>query len=188
MKNIGLVGFLGFLVACSSGSTDEKTKEVSSQVSEKGLEESVKAVKAFEDSLKAASKTGTLEFSPETAVVYAEKCLAITHRFPKSDEAPRYMDKAHIIFASAGLNQRSVMIADSLIMRYSTYKNRAMVLESLAGSYDVFVKPRQKDKVKLYYELLLKENPKMDPAQRKQIEKRLKYVDLTFEEFISKAN
>ena len=63
-----------------------------------------------------------------------------------------------------------------------------MVLESLAGAYDVFVIPRQKAKVQYYYEMLLKENPKMDAEQRKQIEKRLKYIDLTFDEYVSKSN
>lgn len=152
------------------------------------LEQSVKAIKAYEDSLKSVSASGELEYSQQGAVTYAEKCLDIYHRFPKSAEAPRYLDKAHIIFASVGLHQRSVVLADSLITMYPTYKNRAMVLESLAGAYDVFVIPRQKDKVKHYYELLLKENPKMDPEQRKQIENRLKYVDLTFDEYISKLN
>jgi hypothetical protein len=183
------------LVACTSNPEVPKqtgSSEVKSSTDDvpevKSLTAFAQELKTFEDSLKKVSNSGTLEYSQETAVVYAEKCLSIAHRFPKSKDAPKYMDKAHIIFASAGMNQRSVIIADTLIMRYPLYKNRAMVLESLAGSYDVFVIPRQKDKVKYYYELLLKENPKMDPEQRKQIEKRLKFIDLTFDQFISKAN
>jgi hypothetical protein len=174
------------LVGCSSDS--DKTVETKKEPKSENYTDAVKELKAFEDSLKNVSASGSLEYSQETAVVYAEKCLAITHRFPKSKDAPKYMDKAHIIFASSNLHQRSVIIADSLIMMYPMYKNRPMVLESLAGSYDVFVIPRQKDKVKKYYEMLLKESPDMDPAQRKQIENRLKYVDLTFDEYVSKAN
>lgn len=169
------------MVACSS---DPGTVEKSGEPKKEDLSSMIQEVKLFEDSLK---KSG-MQYSQETAVVYAEKCLSVTHRFPKSKEAPKYMDKAHIIFASAGLHQRSVVIADSLILMYPMYKNRAMVLESLAGSYDVFVVPRQKDKVKKYYEMLLQENQKMSAEQRKQIEDRLKYVDLTFEEYVSKAN
>ena len=175
-----------FLFSCSS-----EPKAVESTDSEKdvvNIATAVQEVKIFEDSLKKSSVSGSLEYDQETAVVYAEKCLAVAHRFPKSKDAPKYMDKAHIIFASANLHQRSVIIADSLILMYPMYKNRAMVLESLAGAYDVFVIPRQKDKVKKYYEMLLKENPKMDAEQRKQVEDRLKYVDLTFDEYVSKAN
>lgn len=171
------------MTACSSD--PEKKSETKTDNADKGdLASAIQEVRAFEDSLK---KSG-MQYSQQTAVIYAEKCLSVTHRFPKSKEAPKFMDKAHIIFASASLHQRSVIIADSLIAMYPEYKNRAMVLESLAGAYDVFVIPRQKEKVKKYYEMLLKENPKMKDEQRKQIEDRLKYVDLTFDEYVSKAN
>lgn len=185
MRKLVVIAALFSLAACSSESKKAETAEVKNET---GLPEAIQEVKAFEDSLKSGSQSGTLEYDQQTAVTYAEKCLSIYHRFPKSKEAPKYLDKAHIIFASANLHQRSVVLADSLIMLYPTYKNRPMVLESLAGAYDVFVIPRQKDKVKKYYELLLKENPGMDAEQRKQIENRLKYVDLTFDEYISKVN
>lgn len=185
MRKLLLIAALFSLAACSSEGKQEKTADAAGK---DDLPSAIKEVKAFEDSLKTRSQSGELEYDQQTAVAYAEKCLSIYHRFPKSEEAPKYLDKAHVIFASANLHQRSVVVADSLIMLYPTYKNRPMVLESLAGAYDVFVIPRQKDKVKKYYELLLQENPKMDPEQRKQIEKRLKYVDLTFDEYISKAN
>ncbi|MNK05497.1 hypothetical protein D3C87_233800 [compost metagenome] len=186
MRKLLVIAVLFSLAACSSESKKEETAEVVKK--ESGLPGAIKELKAFEDSLKSLSQSGTLEYDQQTAVAYAEKCLSIYHRFPKTEEAPKYLDKAHIIFASANLHQRSVVLADSLILMYPMYKNRPMVLESLAGAYDVFVIPRQKDKVKKYYEMLLKESPDMDAAQRKQIEKRLKYVDLTFDEYISKVN
>jgi hypothetical protein len=143
------------------------------------------ALKTYEDSLNV--KANGIP-NPTVAVAYAEKCLAITHAFPKSKEAPKYMNKAHIIFSSVGLHQRSVIIGDSLIRNYPMYEKRAMVLESLASSYDVFIQPRKKDKVKLYYEMLLREDKAMSTEQKAQIEKRLKYIDLSFEEFIQKVN
>lgn len=185
MKWLLVIAVGCLFAACSS---NPEASEKSDETKSTGLAGAIQEVKAFEDSLKKSSTSGTLEFNDETAVIYAEKCLAVSHRFPKSKEAPKFMDKAHIIFASAGLHQRSVIIADSLIMLYPLYKNRPMVLESLAGAYDVFVIPRQKEKVKMYYELLLKENPDMESEQRKQIEDRLKHVDLTFDEYVSKSN
>lgn len=186
MRTLFLTGMVLFVLGCSS--KEEGAKEGQKSAGEQTLQEAVKEVKSFEDSLKSVSASGKLEFDQQVAVTYAEKCLSVYHRFPKTEEAPRYLDKAHIIFASVGLHQRSVILADSLISMYPTYKNRAMVLESLAGAYDVFVIPRQKAKVQYYYEMLLKENPKMDAEQRKQIEKRLKYIDLTFDEYVSKSN
>lgn len=185
MKLVSIILIGLFLAACSSKT--EKMEETNG--SKPGdLPAAIRELKAYEDSLRKSSASGVLEYSQETAVIYAEKCLSITHRFPKSEEAPKYMDKAHIIFASANLHQRSVITGDSLILMYPMYKNRPMVLESLAGAYDVFVIPRQKNMVKKYYEMLLKEDTKMSDEQRKQIEDRLKHVDLTFEEYISKSN
>jgi hypothetical protein len=78
------------------------------------------------------------------------------------------------------------MLADTLIQNYPLYKNRSMVLESLASAYDVFIIPRRKDKVKRYYEMLLKESKTLTNEQRKDIEFRLQNIDLTFEELIQK--
>jgi hypothetical protein len=59
-----------------------------------------------------------------------------------------------------------------------------MVLESLATAYDVFLHPRNKEKVKMYYEMLLKEGTNLPAEQRQNIVFRLKNIDLSFEELI----
>lgn len=184
---IGLYFVLGlFLFAsCKDQSTQNGESVVKTDVS---LEELKADLKRFEDSLKSSSKGGSMDFDEETAVRYAEKCLLIKNRFPKSEEAPALMNKAHVIFSSVGLYQRSVLVADSLIIMYPMYEKRAMVLESLASSYDIFIVPRRKEKVKKYYEMLLAENPKMNSEQRHMIEQRLKWIDLPFEEYIQKVN
>jgi hypothetical protein len=60
-----------------------------------------------------------------------------------------------------------------------------MVLESLATAYDIFLRPRNKEKVKMYYEMLLKEGKDLPAEQRKNITYRLNNIDLTFEELIA---
>jgi hypothetical protein len=54
-------------------------------------------------------------------------------------------------------------------------------LESLASTYDVLIEPRDAEKVKYYYELLLKE--KIKASKRKDIENRLKHIDMDFFEY-----
>ncbi len=144
-------------------------------------EEVVESFKQYEDSIKA---DGNALVDSKKGVEYAEKCLEIAHKFPKDKDAPKYMDKAHMIFAGLGLHGRSVALADSIILMYPMYENRAMVLQSAATTYDMLILPRKKDKVKKYYEMLLKENPKMPAEQRKDIEFRLEHIDLTFEELV----
>ena len=162
-----------FLFAC--GSKNDKPTTV---------EQAVEQVKLFEDSLRALKVDPNRLTDPNIGVKYAEKCLSVAHQFPDSKETPASMDKAHIIFASLGMHARSVAVGDTLIRMYPTYKNRPMVLQSMASAYDLFLQPRRKDKVLFYYNLLLKENPGLPKDQREMIENRIKYIDLTFEQMI----
>lgn len=148
-------------------------------------EDFVAAVSEFEDSLKASAVDVNQLTDQAIGVKYAEKCLAVYHQFPKDKDAPRYLDKAHVIYASLGMHQRSVLLADTLIQNYPLYKNRPMVLESLATAHDIFLRPRNKEKVKMYYEMLLKEGKDLPAEQRKNITYRLNNIDLTFEELIA---
>lgn len=179
MRNYLLFGIsLLLFVACSGNKDQVEGAEV------KSLDVMKTELKNFEDSLKL--KKGIA--SDSVAVVYAEKCLRIAEVYPKSEEAPACIDKAHVVLASVGLHRRSVIIADSLVTKYPQYKNKLMVLESLASSYDIFIQPRDKNQVKKYYELMLSEFPDMPKEQKEQIEKRLKFVDLSFEEYIMQQN
>jgi hypothetical protein len=160
--------------SCTSQNSPEK------KLVKKDLKQELSALKAYEKQLKKDQAMST-----EKAVEYADKCLAVAHNYPKSTEAPQLMNKAHIILSSVGLYQRSVLLADSIIIMYPMYEKRSMVLESLASSYDVFIIPRDKEKVKKYYEMLLTESKNMDTEKRQSIENRLKHINLTFEEYIS---
>jgi len=165
-----LIAFIGLCLTSCGGGDHTQTKD-----------ELIEAFKQYEDSIKSdVSQISDVK----KGVEYAEKCLEIAHKFPNDKDAPKYMDKAHMIFAGLNLHARSALIADSIIMVYPLYENRAMVLQSAATTYDMFLLPRKKDKVKKYYELLLKENPKMPAEQRKDFEYRLAHIDLTFEEMI----
>lgn len=163
--------FLGY--SCTSQSTSPEANK------QKTIKDALKEIKSFEKKIKNQST-----LNEATAVEYADKCLAVAHDFPKSKEAPQMMNKAHVILSSVGLYQRSVVLADSIIIMYPTYEKRVMVLESLASSYDIFIVPRKKEMVKKYYEMLLQEGKSMDSIKRQSIENRLKFIDLSFEDYI----
>ncbi len=165
-----LIAFVGLCLVSCGGGKNKQTKE-----------ELIEAFEQYEDSIKSDASQIV---DTKKGVEYAEKCLEIAHSFPNDKEAPKYMDKAHMIFSGLALHARSAQLADSIIAVYPLYENRAMVLQSAATTYDMFLLPRKKDKVKKYYEMLLKENPKMPAEQRKDIEYRLAHIDLTFEEMI----
>lgn len=172
----GIVLLFGLSLLSGCGDKEKTANE--SDV--KSLDVMKSELKNFEDSLKLNKGIA----NDSVAVVYAEKCLQIAEVYPKSEEAPACIDKAHVILASVGLHRRSVIIADSLVTKYPQYKNKLMVLESLASSYDIFIQPRDKDQVKKYYSMMLSEFPDMPKEQKELIEKRLKYIDLSFDDYI----
>jgi hypothetical protein len=180
MKKLIFPLLLALLASCSA----EKTKQARV---EKPAGETLEGMKAGIGALEDSLSNGTLQMDKDcrTGVRYAEKCIALAQKFPASKEAPVYLDRAHMIFSGCGLNRRSVEVAEGLVKKYPLYPNRPMVLESLAAAYDISIVPRDKNKVKYYYGLLLKENPGMPEERRKEIGLRLDNIDLTFEEMIS---
>ena len=167
----GMVGLLVLLTACSGGAAKETVTQ----------EALLQEVTVFVDSLK---RNLIPAGSREVTINYAEKCLAVYRNFPKSKEAPKYLDKAHVILSSNGLHGLAVLYADTLINKYPAYKNRPMVLQSLASAYDLFIIPRKKELVVKYYKMLLKENPNLPKEERENVQFRLDNIDKTFEELI----
>jgi hypothetical protein len=105
-------------------------------------------------------------------------------RFPKDNSAGKCLDKIQMYYSGNGFYLLAVKYADTLLKNYPKYANRAMVLEGQAVNFDMFVVPRDTNKVKYYFSLLLKENPLMDKDKKKGIELRLKHIKLNFEEFV----
>ena len=110
------------------------------------------------------------------------------HTYPKSNQAPVCLVKIHMIYSSTKRYPLSVNYGDTLLKEYPSYINRAMIVESMAVTYDIFILPRNKQKVRFYNELLLKENPNLPLDKREEIEFKLENLDLTLEEMIRKAN
>lgn len=178
MKQFGW-WMLALGMSAAACSENKKTGENSEKPELEALKE---RVSAYEDSL--SKGTAKMDAGQTQCVYYAEMCLDVPKNYPESKEAPAYMDRAHMIFSSCNLHRRAVITAEELIREYPSYKNRQMVLISLATAYDIFILPRNKDKVRYYYEQLLKENPDMPKEEREGYEFRLKYIDLSHEELI----
>jgi hypothetical protein len=77
--------------------------------------------------------------------------------------------------------EQSVAYGDTLLQLFPKYKNKDFVLESIAGTYDVLIEPRNQEKIVFYYQLLLKENLKN--SKRKEIENRIAHIDMDFFEY-----
>ena len=151
-------------------------------------EELIEKINYMEDSLKRlTSQLKDIKQIPNlTRMELINRLLDFYRNYPEDQFAPECLDKVHMTYSGMGVYIRSVEYADTLLLNYPNYVNRAMVLESQGSSYDIFIQPRDSVKVRYYYELLLKENPKMDKAKRNGIKERLKFNHLNFDQYIDK--
>lgn len=102
------------------------------------------------------------------------------NKYPNDTLAPQYLDKIHMLYSGMGKYQNATEYADKILKEYPNYVNRDMIIESQIMSYDVFITPRNPEKVKYYIEMLLRENPDMNKEKRSEYEERLKNVDRSF--------
>jgi hypothetical protein len=174
------VSFL--LFACGGNSTEQ------SETDKPTKEALVQKITEMEDSLRnlQANIDQVKQVPNLTRIEYINRLLELYHLYPEDPKAAECLDKVHMVYSGMNVHIRAVQYADTLLEKYPEYVNRAMVLESVGSSYDIFMQPRDSAKVRLYYEKLLKENPKMDKEKRKGIQERLKYNHLNFDQYIDK--
>ena len=105
---------------------------------------------------------------------------------PENAKAPVYLDRIHMWYTVKGEYANSLKWATTLLETFPKYENREMVLESCASMYDLHITPRDSVKVRAIYEQLINEYPLMDADKKSGIVNRLKYNNLSFEEYILK--
>lgn len=178
MKRVIYFSFALFLFACSEDpkqTAEDKTKEL------------LQDFKKYEDSL-GVMQVNSKVTNSTIAVQYAEKCISVAEEIPQSEEAPKLLDKAHMIFCNFNMHRRSLEPAQKVIEKYPYYKNRLMVIQSVANAYDMFILPREKNQAKKYYELYLKENKNISKEEKADLEFRIKNIDLTVDQLIEVQN
>ena len=142
----------------------------------------------YEDSL------ATLQKDPKKAaqitslaqIELINRLKAYSRAFPKDTFSADCLFKTHMIYEQLRAPLEARAYADTLLERFPNYKNRPLLLESLASSYDLNM-PRDTTKVRYYFNLLLQE-PTTTKEQKMDIEKRLAQLELTFEQYIMQKN
>lgn len=173
MKGLTLIALSLLLWQCADSNKQPQTDE-----------EMEALMEVYEDSLLTYGQKQE-EFAVVTATSgrFTEVMLTYAKDYPDAKKAPECLDKAHMLLTVAGDMKEAVKWGELLIEKYPAYPNRPMVLENLALAYDYSIEPRDSNKVRKYYELLLKENPDMDTEKRDDIERRLLMNDVPFERY-----
>jgi hypothetical protein len=145
-------------------------------------------ITSYEDSL------ATLQKDPKKAaqitslaqIELINRLKAYSRAFPKDTFSADCLFKTHMIYEQLRAPLEARAYADTLLERFPNYKNRSLLLESLASSYDMNM-PRDTTKVRYYFNLLLQE-PTTTKEQKMDIKKRLAQLELTFEQYIIQKN
>ena len=143
-------------------------------------------IKEMEDSLKGLQmRIQDIKRIPNlTHFELINRLLDFYHYYPQDPYAAQCLDKVHMKYSGMNIHQRAVQYADTLLDKFPKYENRALVLESQGSAYDIFIQPRDTAKVRKYYTMLLKENPKMEKDKAAGIRDRLLHLDMNFDQFI----
>jgi hypothetical protein len=160
-----------FIESCGGPAKTDKKTELKTSIKE--MEDSIIAI---QKNPAQAAKMPSL-----TNIELINRLLAYYRAYPEDSFSAECLFKVHIKYSDLQAYEQSVAYGDTLIQLFPNYANKDFLLESLASTYDVLIEPRNPEKVKYYYELLLKE--KIKPTKRRDIENRLKYIDMDFFEY-----
>ncbi len=166
-----LLSFALFVESCGGPAKADKKTELKTSI--KQMEDSIMAIQ--KDPVQAAKMPSL------TNIELINRLLAYYRAYPEDSFSADCLFKVHIKYSDLQAYEQSVAYGDTLIQLFPNYANKDFLLESLASTYDVLIEPRNPEKVQYYYELLLKENIK--PTKRKDIEKRLKHIEMDFFEY-----
>lgn len=161
------------LVVESCGGPAKTDKKTELKASIKQMEDSIMAIQ--KDPMQAAKMPSL------TNIELINRLLAYYHAFPKDKYAADCLFKTHIKYSDLQAYELSVAYGDTILQLFPKFENKDFLLESIASTYDVLIEPRDEEKVRFYYETLLKEDLK--PVKRKDIENRLAHIDLDFFEY-----
>ena len=166
-----VLSFALFVESCGGPTKADKKTELKTSI--KQMEDSIMAIQ--KDPIQAAKMPSL------TNIELINRLLAYYQAYPKDSFSADCLFKVHIKYSDLQAYENSVAYGDTLLQLFPNYANKDFLLESLASTYDVLIEPRDSEKVKFYYELLLKE--KIKATKRKDIENRLKHIDMDFFEY-----
>ncbi|MEN9699389.1 MAG: hypothetical protein RLZZ301_587 [Bacteroidota bacterium] len=161
-----------WLAACSTDAPKDQKTQLKDRISE--MEDSI--TKIQKDPMLAAKMPSL------TKIELINRLLAYYHAYPTDAYAAECLFKVHMTYDALQAPEQATAYADTLLEKFPNYKNRALILESLASTYDI-EEPRDTAMVRKYFTLLLEE-PKVSAQKKKDIQARLKHLELPFDAYI----
>jgi hypothetical protein len=181
MVRIAISCLILFLVACSRNASETNiqvgltplqllSKKI--EVKELELQKSYQKLMQNESDSLPIQTIHQLEVLYKRYFIYDNKALL----------SAEYLDKLQQLYLQEKKYMLSLSWSDSLLTHFPTFKGKANVLLSAATTADVCMHDRSK--MIYYYRRLLNEHPKLKLEIKKMVEDRLKYSELSYEDYL----
>lgn len=182
-KGFCLFALLLLFSSCKNG-TSEKEDALKNRGAGFSRNELKASIKQMEDSI-----TGLLQDKNRkklipslTFIELINRLKSYYQRFPNDPYSSQCLFNIHIQYSSLNANDLAIAYGDTLLSKFPNFPNIDLLLESMATTYDIYILPRDTTSLRKYYTLLLKEST-VTPEKRKEIQMRLKYIEMNFFEY-----
>jgi hypothetical protein len=115
------------------------------------------------------------------------RLTAYYRAFPADKYSSDCLFKIHMKYSELNAHEKSVAYGDTLLKLFPNYENKEFLLESMASAHDAYILPRDTAKVRYYFNQLLADKT-VSQSKKQDICNRLKYLNLSFEDYILKVN
>lgn len=184
MKKLAVLALLFSAILVSCG---EKTEEVEVAPT---IESLTKDIAMLEDSIMRMSQEEDVYGKQMINLIRQqlhEKLRYGYQNFPEDKNAPRFLTKLHMSYASIGVDEMASRYADTLIADYPQFKDRRQIIESQILYYSM-KEPYDSKKTEELVKLVLEDdNIILTEEQRADYEYRLENIDLTMEQLMEKS-
>lgn len=182
MKKLIFLLVITGLFSCENkndaNTTDEKQEQKASVTSAKDLPYLLSRVKQLEDSITSeVSKNPSKRIGSFVFLDLINRLKDVVNNFPKAPETAACLFKLHMKYGEMKAYKESIAYGDTLMQRFPDFKDRDLVLQSIATTYDIFVKPRDSEKVSFYLNQLL-QSKTLSKDEKEEIKTRLKFINL----------
>jgi hypothetical protein len=179
------------LYACNnSQETADSSSSESQPISQvkKDLPSLLSRVTQLEDSItKEVTKNPDKRIGSFVFLDLINRLKDVISNYPTAPESASCLFKLHMKYGEMKGYKESIAYGDTLLQRFPDFKDRDLVLQSIATTYDIWIKPRDANKVGAYLSKLL-ESRTLSESEKNEIKNRLKYIHLDVFAYSLKIN
>ena len=165
--------------SCKNSTADTET---AAPVSRESLKASIQAMEDSVTTLSTQKTTGAMLSLSQQELI--NRLTAYYRNYPEDPYSADCLFKVQMVYSGLNAHRKSIAYGDTLLMKFPSYKNKYLAIESNIAALDVFIEPRDTSEIHRYYNMLLNDS-EYPSAKKLEIRRRLKYLELSIFDYAS---